>query len=265
MENNNGKAPTEFKDNEGNKYKSKAEADAANTQITRVRDLQRQATEQQTLQKLNQYKGPGYEALPQNQFEKQAGVTPPGYRGMTDVQTGALLDQYKVNPFASPEAQKLRERANATGPSDLAQAQLQRQKYEESNQMGKVGLQAQQAQSQAQSQLMRQGGLGGGARTSLARSGMRDQLMAQQGVGSQGVMSRYGINEADLQNKQNLMGQVADVARQGDLSNIQSMQSELKNRATFDANRYNQQMQAWGAKQSADATRAAGGGGGGKK
>lgn len=240
-------------------YQKKAREDAAN-----VQKLQTQIAERDAQQKMNQYKGPGYEALIQSDAEKKAGVMPPGWKGMSDVGTGELLDRYKINPFAGEASQKLRTQALSTGPSDYANSLLDKQKFEESQARGTVGLQTQQANSNAMSNLARTGGLGGGARTSLARSSARDALMANQNVGAQGALQRYGINSDDMKQRQDLLGKTADVERQGDLQNIQQSTTDLGARAQFDANRYNQQMSAWAAKQSADATRAAGGGGGKK-
>lgn len=226
--------------------------DEANAQVKTLQDL---------------YKNrPGYVALTQGRQEKEAGVMPPGYEGTRDVRTGQLLDQFKINPFAGEASQRIRGEALGAGPSQAALAQLGQQRFEESQARGAAALQQQQAQSQAQSQLARLGGLGGGARTSLARSGARDQLMAAQGVGAQGVQSRFNINNQDLQRRQQLLGQVADVERQGDLQNLQATTEDINRRAAFDANRYNQQMAAYGAQQSARATEYAGarsGGGGG--
>lgn len=207
---------------------------------------------------------PGLQLLEQTDAERRAGVTAPGYEGERDINTGQLLNQYKINPFEGEASQRLRTEALGTGPSTWAQNALGRQKFEEAGARGNVGLQQQTAQSQAQSQLMRQGGLGGGARTSLARSGARDQLMANQGVANAGVLARYGINDTDAQRRQQLLGTSADVERQASLQNLQTQQSDLTRKAQFDANRYNQQMSAWAAKQTADATRAASGGGGKK-
>lgn len=209
---------------------------------------------------------PGRELFTPSSFESQAGVTPPGYEGTRDIATGQLIDQYKINPFAGEASQKLRSQALGTGPTEWAQDLLGKQALEESNARGAAGLQQQQAQSQAQAELARFGGIGGGARTSLARSGARDLLNARQSVGNQGALARAGITANDAQLRQQLLGTTADVERQGDLQNIQTAEGDINRRALFDSNRYNQQMAAWGAKQSADATRAAGSsGGGGKK
>lgn len=236
----------------------KAEAD--------LKKAQEQLAEKNKMLQTQRTKGPGYEAFEQNQFEKQAGVTPPGYEGARNIKTGQLLDAFKADAFRGEASKRLRDEALSTGPSQWAKTALGKQSFEESQARGNVGLQQQQAQSSAMANLARTGGLGGGARTSLARSGARDALMAQQGVANQGILARYGINQTDTERRQQLLGQTSEAERAADTANIATMKQELQNRAVFDANRYNQQMQAWGAKQSADATRAAGsGGGGGKK
>lgn len=209
---------------------------------------------------------PGYVSLTQTDAEKNAGVMPPGFEGTRDSRTGQLLDQYKIDPFSGQASQKLYQEAMGTGPSEWAKSALGQQGFEEQQARGNAALQGQQAQSQAQSQLARLGGLGGGARTSLARSGARDQLMAAQGVGAQGIESRYGINQQDMQRRQGLLGTSADVERQAQLQNLGTTMQDVTGRAAFDANRYNQQMQAYGAKEQARATEYAGarsGGGGG--
>lgn len=210
------------------------------------------------------YTGPGYQSYEQSPYEKAAGVRPPGFRGLTDIGTGELLDRYKVNPFAGEASQKLKSEALGQGPSPWALMALQQQKMEESQARGSAGLQAQTAQAQGQSQLARSGGIGSGARTSLARSGMRDQLLAQQGISQQGAMARYGINTTDQQRRQQLLGQTADVERAGDVNTQQQYLNDLAAKAKFESNRYNQQMTAYGAAQTAEATRNNSGGGGKK-
>jgi len=229
-------------------------------------EANRKMKEMQSMRAAEIKRGPGYEAVASNKFEREAGVEAPGFEGVRDIKTGQLLDQYKLDPFAGEASQRLRQEALGTGPSEWAKNALGKQQFEEANQMGNVGRQQQMAQSQAQSQLMRQGGLGGGSRTSLARSGMRDQLMAAQGVASAGQLARFGISDTDAKRRQGLLGTNADAERQAQMANIGTQKEALSAKAQFDANRYAKQMEAWAAKQGADATRAAGsGGGGGKK
>lgn len=203
-------------------------------------------------------RGMGYTGLTTSKYEREAGVTPPGFEGFRNRDTRELLSEFKINPFTGEASQKLRAEALGTGPSELANLQLQRQGAEEAKMRSNIGLKSQAEQSNAMSNLMRTGGLGGGARTSLARSGMRDALMAKQGVASDGVMSRFGINESDMQRRQQLLGQTADVERQADMANIDTLKGDVQRRTEFDGNRYKELMGAWGAEQTANATRAAG-------
>jgi hypothetical protein len=259
-----GKGIAGIKGNDGKTYQSQAEADQAN----KVLSMQKQINTYNDFQKLQNNMAanhpPGWEQAMQSENELKAGVVPTGFQGMIDPKTGKVLDQYKVDPFSGQASQQLRSEALSTGPSALAKGMLGKQAFDENLQRGKVGLQTQTANSNAQAQLARMGGFGGGARALLARGGARDAMLANQQVGAQGAQQRYDINNQDMQRKQTLLGQTADVERAGDTANLQTVKDTLGAKAQYDSNRYNQQMQAWAAKQSADATRAAGGGGGKK-
>jgi hypothetical protein len=225
--------------------------------------LSKKNTELQKALSTQAGRGPGFVATPRNKYEVEADVTAPGFEGFRDRKTGKLLSDFVLDPFKGEASSRIRSEALGTGPSELTKLQLQRQLAEEAKMRGDVGLRSQAATSEAMSNLARTGGIGGGARTSLARSAARDKLMAAQGVASQGVMSRFGINEADMKRRQELLGQVADTERQADLTNMGTLKEDIGRRGEFDSNRYNQQMQAWGAEKTAEATRASGGGGGG--
>lgn len=205
--------------------------------------------------------GPNTYVPLQSTFEQQAGVNPENFTGVTDIKTGELLDRYKSDPYAGVAAQELKKQAFAEGASPWAQMQLQKQQLEQSKMQDQTTLQNQQAQSMAQSGLMRMGGMNSGARALLARGGARDQMFANQDVARQGVEQRLGINQQDQDRKSQLLKGFSDAEVQGQQFNIGNMTNDLKNRSTFDANRYNQQMEAWAAKQSADAQRASSGGG----
>ena len=206
----------------------------------------------------------GRRTYEQSAAEEKAGVQAQDYEGMRDIRTGELLDQYRVDPFKGDASKRMRDEALGSGPSEWAKAALQRQQFEQGQGADKAGLQQQTAQSAAQAQLARQGGIGSGARTSLARSGARDALMAQQQNAAQGIQQRFGINETDTKRRQDLLAGTADIERQAQLKNMESLQGDVTNLAKFQGNRYNAQMKAWADEQSANATREAGGGGGKK-
>lgn len=198
-------------------------------------------------------------------IEAAAGATAPKYQSLRDV-NGDLASKYKIDPFSGAASKKLRDEALGTGPSEWAKNATEQQKFEEGNAAGRAGLQQQASESGARSNLMRLGGLGGGARTSLARSGARDLLQAKQGVAGQGIAERYSINDADAQRKQQLLGTSADIERQADLQNLGTLTGDIQGQSAFDMDRYKQILQAYGANQTANATAMAGAkGGGGKK
>ncbi len=202
---------------------------------------------------------PGYVPIQQDKYETEAGVEPAGFRGNTDI-NGNLLSQYTADPAnAGAMSKELSAEALGAGPSKWATSALGQQGFEETQARGAAGSQAQTANSNAEAQLMRLGGLGGGARTSLARSGARDALMAGQNIGAQGVLARYGINQTDAQRKQGLLDTGAKAEQGAQTANIGMLAGNNAQRQAFDQNRYNQQMSAWAAMKSADAIRAAGG------
>ena len=214
-------------------------------------------------QQRQQQDRPGIVIQRQTASEKKAGVDAPYYEGVRDA-SGNLIDQYKTDPYSGEATQKLKEEAFSTGESPWAKMQGEKQAFEETQARGQSTKQAAQAQAMAQAQMMRQGGMGGGSRALLASRGAKDLLMANQAVSGQGTAQRLGIQQQDQARKQGLMGDFAQAEAGAQASNIGQMKSDVERRALFEGNRYNQQMSAWAAKQSADATRAAGGGGGKK-
>lgn len=207
---------------------------------------------------------PGIALTKPNEFEKKAGVTPPGYEGTRDVRTGKLLSEFTIDPYSGEANQALKKQAFAQGLSPWAQSQIQAQKLLQQDQAGLAGRQAMQAQRSAQQQLATSGGLKGGAAAMLARQGQRDLLNAQQGISRAGMGQRLGVEQQDIDRKQDLLGRFSDKETGAQQTNINQASGDINRKAMFDMERYKQQMQAWGAKQSADATRSAGGGGGKK-
>lgn len=209
-------------------------------------------------------RGPGYRSVEQSAQERQAGITPPGYEGLRDINTRELLDVYKSDPYAGEALQKLKEQAFAEGDSPWAKLQLESQGLEESRARDQAARSQAQGLAQAQANLMRQGGLSSGARERMAQTGARDLMFAQQGVAGQGMADRLGIQQQDLGRKTDLLKRFGDAESAARESNIGRTIGDVEKSGLFDVERYKQQMAAYGAKQSADAQRSAGGRGGKK-
>jgi hypothetical protein len=202
-------------------------------------------------------RGPGYRSVSQGSKERAAGVTPPGFEGVRDVKTGQLLSQYKTDPYAGEALQALKGQAFAQGDSPWAKMQLDKQAMEQSGAADSAAQAQAQGLAQAQGNLMRQGGLSSGARTRMAMQGARDLAMAQQGVAGQGMKARLGIQEQDLNRKQDLLGKFGDAEAAATQQNIGLATGDIKAGTAFDMDRYGKQMEAYGAEKTAEGQRAA--------
>lgn len=172
--------------------------------------------------------------------------------------TGELQGQYKYDPAKSAAFAKLQEQAMAApGESPWAKMQMQKQAMEQQDAVAQAAKQGATAQQQAMSALMRQGGLGSGARTSLAKSSARDAMLAQQNVARQGISQRLGIGESDINRQQDLLGRVSSTELEGQGKNLQTLMGDVRGKQEFDINKYRDQMQAWGANKTANAQVAA--------
>jgi len=194
-------------------------------------------------------------------YEELAGVTTGQYFNSATGDDGQLKQGFRVDPYNGDALQMIKQQAMSQGPSAWAQMQTQAQQQMQNQASDQAMKQGMQAQSGALSNLARQGGAGGGAAALLARSGAREQFGAQQGIAQQGIQSKLGINATDAQNKQTLLGKLGDVETGANAANAQTQKENLLARNAFDVNRYNQQMAAWGAKETAQGMRSAGGGG----
>lgn len=183
------------------------------------------------------------------------------------VQNGQLSDLYKVNAQTASmgqAGQELRNRALATGPSAWAQLQTQQQGLEQQNAMNAAAQQTAGANAQAQAGLAMRGGLGSGSRERLAASSAWNQLAAGQGVRNQGMQNRLGINIADQEQKNAMLGTSAGM--ETDLSkfntgqvntaagmNAQTAFNNLQGQNQFNQTTYGQKMADRGATMNANA------------
>jgi|GEM_PF-4672636 len=237
--------------------------------IYQQRELQRQAAERRRFEMETQERerqqqmanNPAIRIPMQSEFERRAGVMPPGYEGTRNRETGELLAQYRMDPYAGRAQQALAEQAFAEGESPWLKLQMQQQRMGEEDQRGAAQRASQQALSQAAGTLARTGGLSSGARSSLARQGARDLMTSRQQISRQGMGERLGLQAQDLGRREGLVKSFADAESAAKQADIGQLTGDITRSAAFDVNRYNEMMRAWAAQQSADATRASGGGG----
>jgi len=169
-----------------------------------------------------------------------------------------LQEQFKYDPNKSGAFSKLKEQAMAEpGSSPWAKMQQQKQGVEQAGAADAAAKSSAQGLAQAQGNLMRQGGLGGGARTRMAMQGARDLAGAQQGVNRAGIQDRLGIQEQDINRTQDALGKVSSTELQGQGQNLATLQGDVKDKGLFDMEKYKQQMAVLGANKTANAQVAA--------
>jgi len=132
-----------------------------------------------------------------------------------------------------------------------------------------IGRQASQANANAQNQtnfamdrLASNGGLRSGAGERLGRQGALQGLLAQQRVRQQGLDYDIADNQNRLGALQNLGQQelaAADFSRNIQEGNINRTLQETTQKRFADLESYREQMQAWAAERTADATPSGGG------
>lgn len=176
------------------------------------------------------------------------------------LQGGAYLDpnQYRGNQGA---LNVLNQKATTQGNSPWMNMQLQKQGMEQQQAMGKMGAQANAANAQARAGLAMKGGLSGGAAERLARGGSQDLNASRQNVMSQGANQRLQLGIQDESNKNQLLGQAVGANQAQNAQNIgigqfntQNTLAENNANNAFQMNKYQEQMKAFGAGKTANAT-----------
>lgn len=190
---------------------------------------------------------------PISRIEQESGILAPQYQSPVDPVTGKLKEQFTFDPMKSEAFAKIREQAFGAGPSTWAQVALDKQGIEELGARERAQKEMMQAQAQQQADLMRLGGISGGARERMASRGARDLMMRQQELGREGQLARLGITERDEGARREDLKGVAELEKAAQAQGIEALQKDLENRAKFDAEKYAQQMQTWGAGKTAEA------------
>ena len=162
----------------------------------------------------------------------------PEFDSVLNRETGQLDQGFRIGEFDPVNLDRraldaITEQGLSTGPTAAAQRQLQSQQLEQAGAFDNLRSGQAGAQQQSFDALARQGGLSGGSRERLARSGQRNALLGGQNIRSQGAQQRAGILAQDETAKRNLLGQ----AQQGALAAGQFSQGNRQfeaDRRSFD-------------------------------
>lgn len=207
----------------------------------------------------------------------QSGIPAPdytiGYNPYTQSTAQPLQQQLDGINLNTQGLEKFRGEALRTGPSEWSKLATGQQNQEELNAREKATRDSRGASAGAMSDLAMRGGLTSGARERVAKSGSRNLMDMQQDVARQGSQNRLQIGVNDEQNRIQQLGmlpgmenqalepglQKAQMSTQANQFDVSQGQQEATNRNIFTSNAYNQQMKAWAANQTANATANSGG------
>lgn len=201
----------------------------------------------------------------QTDYEARAGVSNPSYESALDA-FGNLKTPFAVDPTKSDAFNSMKSISTSTDLSPWALMQQQGLGVQTQGLRDQTNAQQQGASDTAMQQLMTTGGGGNsGNRALIAAMGAKSNIMANQNIGSQSAAQDLSIQQADAQNKASMLGQVANTETSAIGANAATGNQDLSNANLFESNRYNQQMQAWGAEKTAQAQAQAANSRGGKK
>ena len=149
--------------------------------------------------------------------------------------TDQLREGFRIGEFDavnldSRALDRITEEGLSEGVTRGGQRQLDAQGLEQARSFDQLRRGNAGAQAQAQNALAAQGGLSGGARERLARSGQRNALIGRQDVRGQGAIQRAGILSGDEQAKRQLLGQAQQGALEAGKFGQQNRQFEATRR-----------------------------------
>lgn len=221
--------------------------------------------------------GMGFFGEPKPGFDPHSGqpLAPeysPSYDKNTMSMTGELDSRLAANKLDNRGLDKFRGEAMRDGPSawaGLANAQQDKYAIDGAN---KASAAAAGQTAGAQSNLAMRGGINSGARERVQAAGAQNALNMGQDVRNQAANNKLQIGINDEQNRITQLGQLPnmDIAAHGaGLQDInawgQGKQFDIHNQIgegnaknLFNSQRYKDQMAAWGAGKTADATAASG-------
>ena len=121
---------------------------------------------------------------------------------------------------------------------------------------GNVHSNLQNQQAQRLDQLAMRGGVSKGAAERLSQQGVQQGLQAQQQVYGQGLNANFQdeqLRQSGLTNLGNAEFQAAQNQQGIDEFNIRNSLEDISQERAFDANKYNQDIQAWASRETANA------------
>lgn len=235
----------------------------------------------------------GVKRLWQGDYGKEgqsAGGQPTGYDPGPQPTIGAYQAAYTGGTYQAPTASALSGPESFQGIEGMRSVAKdnpwlglanKRQGLEEQQLLGSAGKLAAQSGRQAQSNLAMRGGLRSGASERMARQGAMEQALAQQGVRSQGALTRASYDVEGEKMRQDMLGQLAGAeqgyagyqtgaqqwnalqAAEADKWGREQGIAEGARRGEYDKYKFGEEAKMFGAGKTADAIARSGGKAGG--
>ena len=159
-----------------------------------------------------------------------------------------------------PSLAKLRDKYDVEGDTKWAGLQRDQLANQMSEAEDRARLQSNTGMATAMDRLSMRGGLRGGAGERMAMGNQRALMSGLQGLGAENRAGNLKLSIADEEMKNKVLGQVGQAGQGIQGRNIGRLATDVQNQNQFEAQRYSDDMAAYGAKQTAKAQRSASGG-----
>lgn len=189
--------------------------------------------------------------------------TAPGFNPLFDM--SKLQGELNAIPTNMQGINAYRSQALRTGPSTWASLQKTNNAAKQASQKEQVAQEGVGQTAQALDQLAASGGLSSGARERAVEGGQKNVMDMQQNLAREGNLNDIQTNMNDESNRIQQLGQLPGMENEATkplfeksqiLTNAQGQNNAAQN--AYNQNLYNQQNQAWYAGQQANATAASG-------
>ena len=182
------------------------------------------------------------------------GIQKAGYTMLRD-KDGNLDARFQET--LDPTLAKLRDKFDVEGDTKWATLQREQLANQMSEAEDRARLQGNTALATAQDRLAMRGGLRGGAGERMMMGNQRALMSRMQGLGAENRAGNLRLSIADEEMKNKVLGQVGQTSQGIQGRNISTLRDDIANQNQFEAQRYSDDMQAYGARETAKAQRKA--------
>ena len=183
----------------------------------------------------------------------------PEFQSLIDPNTGMLKGGLSFDQSSIDGMDQFKDFATGTGPSQYAQANMNRLGLQTSFMRDRASREANQAGANMRRDLMMRGGMSGGARERIASQVAGGAMQGRQQARQTELLGLSDILTQDAGAKQTALGRYVDLGARGQEFNIQNALSEIGQERDAAWKNYEQEGERWAADKKAQAQRNASG------